>query len=530
VALDFPSSPTNGQEYEGYVYDTAKGAWLHFDYLSGVSLLGTIFGWPRETIPSWALEANGAAVSRTTYSGLFALYGTTFGAGDGTTTFNLPDYRGDTLVGKAASGTFGTLGATVGSETHSHTLSDAGAAKLQMISGFAYVDRVAGFPSWNSDRRIAAETSDNVTASTTGTGLMGATDTGSSIQPSVVVKWIICATTSTGDFNTEVQTALVTKVSNTPLSQNFILNGAFDIWQRGTSFFGSGVYCADRWIQTRSANVTFTVDRSTDVPAGQPLQYSALLAVALTNTLAQLEQRIESANAQELAGQVVTFSIWAKNDLGVASNSTLTWTSDYPTTTDDWTTPISDQSGTFAATFTLGTWVRYSATFTVNALATRGYRILVKRTQAVAEDTLTYLTGAQLELGSSVTPFRRNAPSIQAELAACQRYYYRITSSEESDGFGMGLMTNATNASSSVPFPVTMRIVPAFASSAASTFQVADGVSTYTPSAIAVANALTRFNGFVNATIATSAGGRGVLLRSSASGATTAFLGFEAEL
>ncbi|MCR4299980.1 MAG: tail fiber protein, partial [Sulfuricaulis sp.] len=51
------------------------------------------------TAPTGWLKANGAAVSRTTYAALFAAIGTTFGAGDGTTTFNLPDQRGEIIRG-----------------------------------------------------------------------------------------------------------------------------------------------------------------------------------------------------------------------------------------------------------------------------------------------------------------------------------------------------------------------------------------------------------------------------------------------
>ena len=54
----------------------------------------TIIYVPRSTAPSGYLKANGAVVSRTTYASLFAVIGTTFGAGDGSTTFGLPDLRG----------------------------------------------------------------------------------------------------------------------------------------------------------------------------------------------------------------------------------------------------------------------------------------------------------------------------------------------------------------------------------------------------------------------------------------------------
>ena len=464
MTLDFPSAPTNGQQYQGYVYDTAKGVWSHFDYLSGVSLLGTVYGWPLEDVPSWALELDGQAVSRTTYSGLFALLGTTYGAGDGSTTFNLPDYRGRTLVGRDTGQTeFDVVGETGGAKTHTLTTTEMPSHAHDIRTkndDFNFTSATAGVGPTFADAKDGINTFNNFSGIVQATGGGGAHN---NLQPYAVVKWIICATTSTGDFNTEVQTALVTRVSDTPLSQNFILNGAFDIWQRGTSsLIGSNVYCADRWIQTRSASTTLVVSRSTDVPAGQPLQYSALFSVGSTNTLAQLQQRIESTNAQEIAGKVVTFSIWAKNGLGAASNSTLTWSSDYPTTTDDWTTPISDQSGTFAATFTLGAWVRYSATFTVNALATRGYRIIIRRTQTAAEITETYFTGAQLEVGINVTPFRRNAPNIQAELAACQRYYEVSVASGTSQQYvGTGVAYTAGSMYAMLPFKVEKRIVPA---------------------------------------------------------------------
>ena len=48
-----------------------------------------------DTAPSGYLKANGDAISRTTYADLFTAIGTTFGVGDGSTTFNLPDMRGE---------------------------------------------------------------------------------------------------------------------------------------------------------------------------------------------------------------------------------------------------------------------------------------------------------------------------------------------------------------------------------------------------------------------------------------------------
>jgi microcystin-dependent protein len=67
--------------------------------LSALSPPGAVVHFARNTAPSGWLKANGAAISRTAYAALFAAIGTTFGAGDGGTTFNLPDLRGEFVRG-----------------------------------------------------------------------------------------------------------------------------------------------------------------------------------------------------------------------------------------------------------------------------------------------------------------------------------------------------------------------------------------------------------------------------------------------
>jgi phage-related tail fiber protein len=60
---------------------------------------GAVMAFARSSVPTGWLKCNGAAVSRTTYANLFAAIGTTYGAGDGSTTFNLPDLRGEFIRG-----------------------------------------------------------------------------------------------------------------------------------------------------------------------------------------------------------------------------------------------------------------------------------------------------------------------------------------------------------------------------------------------------------------------------------------------
>ena len=78
---------------------TQIGTPLNKENLSKLVPAGVVLYFASTTPPEDFLECDGAAISRSTYSGLFAVIGTTFGAGDGSTTFNLPDLRGEFMRG-----------------------------------------------------------------------------------------------------------------------------------------------------------------------------------------------------------------------------------------------------------------------------------------------------------------------------------------------------------------------------------------------------------------------------------------------
>jgi microcystin-dependent protein len=103
---------------------TANGARINLGLGTFLVPTGSLIMWPSNTIPSdWKL-CNGAAISRITYATLFSLLGTTFGAGDGSTTFNLPDYRNKMPYGADAvvvGATGGSADAIVVSHTHTAT-------------------------------------------------------------------------------------------------------------------------------------------------------------------------------------------------------------------------------------------------------------------------------------------------------------------------------------------------------------------------------------------------------------------------
>ena len=92
--------------YEATKYDFSGAA------LTGIEGIptATIVPWSSASVPSGFLECDGTAVSRSTYSALFAIVGTTYGAGDGSTTFNTPDLQDNTPVGKSGTKTLGSTG------------------------------------------------------------------------------------------------------------------------------------------------------------------------------------------------------------------------------------------------------------------------------------------------------------------------------------------------------------------------------------------------------------------------------------
>lgn len=138
---------------------------------------GTILPWSAASLPTGFLECNGQAVSRSTYSALFAIVGTTYGAGDGSSTFALPDLQNNVPVGKsnnkalASSGGANTVAATgnVGGSTANATLSTA-----QLASHSHSSTSVPGGPNSNSGNQV-----DGATVSPTYAGSIGTNNAGS---------------------------------------------------------------------------------------------------------------------------------------------------------------------------------------------------------------------------------------------------------------------------------------------------------------------------------------------------------------
>lgn len=234
---------------------------------------------------------------------------------------------------------------------------------------------------------------------------------------------------------------------------NFLINGAFDIWQRGTSFSSSS-YTADRWYSPITSNCSVSQEAS-DLPVG--FKFGTKFVTTGAGTFAQWQQAIESSTVALLRGKTVTISAYVK----LSSNFVGSWYAQmyYNTATDalaSQTTSI--LSAALANATTASSWTRISATVTVPADAVGLAAMFVPDTVQPTGVTVR-MTGMQLEIGSSATPFKRNSPSIQAELAACQRYYTRLQGFNAYDA-GIGQFAGTSQSMNRFQFPVQMRVTP----------------------------------------------------------------------
>ncbi len=150
--------------------------------------VGTPLDWDVSTLPWWAIECDGSAVSRTTYARLFSILSTTWGVGDGSTTFNVPDKRGRASIGVGTGSglTARTLAATGGAETHLLSTAEMPAHTHTLQSN---TENVANGTS--AQARQYANISNQGTSNSYASGSSGSGGTHNNMQPFIVEKKII---------------------------------------------------------------------------------------------------------------------------------------------------------------------------------------------------------------------------------------------------------------------------------------------------------------------------------------------------
>jgi hypothetical protein len=249
--------------------------------------------------------------------------------------------------------------------------------------------------------------------------------------------------------------------------KNKFINGDFSIWQRGTSFTnpGDNTYNCDRYrANGNGTGVTKIISRQAFTPgtapvAGYEAQYFYRFAQTVAGTGATYNNGIQQPieDVRTFAGQTVTWSFWAKAD----STRTV-----YPNVERFY-----GSGGTGYEYINLPgvvittSWTRHSITFTVPSIASKTLGAGSYFMPYIGFDANTVQTfdfwGWQIEAGPIATPFTTATGTIQGELAACQRYYYRWTSGATYARYPtLGVASSTTIGSFPAAIPVTMRTTP----------------------------------------------------------------------
>lgn len=260
--------------------------------------------------------------------------------------------------------------------------------------------------------------------------------------------------------------------SATPSASNPVLNSAMQVWQRGTSVSAvaslSQQYTADRWALNTAASQASTVSRqvtgdTTNLPS---IQYCARVQrnSGQTGTGAMsFDQSLETINSIPFVGKGVTVSFYARagaNYSATGSGFTLQLLSG--TGTDQNANTATGLAVIASTSVTLTTtWQRFTFTASVGTTVTQLFTRFANTPTGTAGTNDYYeVTGVQIDVGSVALPFRTYAATIQGELAACQRYYYRMGGAQAYTYLGYGSAQNSTLAYPLVYPPSTMRVTP----------------------------------------------------------------------
>jgi len=252
--------------------------------------------------------------------------------------------------------------------------------------------------------------------------------------------------------------------------RNAIINGNFDVWQRGTSQTASGYGSADRW-GFDAGTSTFTMSQAsftlgqTDVP-NEPKHYAstAVTTGSTAGSFALYYQQIESVRT--LAGQTATLSFWAKAD--AAKDIAVELSQSF----GSGGSPSAQVNGIGVTTCSLTTsWQKFEVTVAIpsisgKALGTNSDDKLTllfwldagsdfnARTNSLGNQSGTFdIAQVQLEAGSVATPFERR--SYGEELALCQRYCQTVRESAAN-----GRAASSNNSITCAYFNTYMRFTP----------------------------------------------------------------------
>ena len=335
--------------------------------------------------------------------------------------------------------------------------------------------------------------------------------------------------------------------ANQVAGKNAIINGNFLINQRAfTSNTTDNSFNFDRWKQQNFGG-SQTVTPQTFTPGAAPESgyegrtyvQSITASQSAAGHLGIITQRIEDCT--RFAGQTITISFWAKANTGTPKIGVEIWR-DYGTGGSPTTAESVNQSSITLTT----SWARYSVTVAVPSIsgktlgttANTSYLELNlwqsaganynSRASSIGIQNFTLsLWGVQAEAGSVATAFQTATGTLQGELAACQRYYWRVNAGEPYSPYGTGAAQTTTKQNATVLFPQIMRTKPSAIDY--------NALLVLNPGVAGVAvTALTQSEGNIKSSFLSATVASGLTANSfyvlSADGTSNGYLGFSSEL
>jgi hypothetical protein len=334
--------------------------------------------------------------------------------------------------------------------------------------------------------------------------------------------------------------------------KNKIINGDFTINQRAfTTTTTNGAYGFDRWtnaLTTGGGTVTFSAQTFTlgaaPVAGYESTNFYRCVTSGQVNTDARATFRQNIESVKTFAGQTITVSFYAK-----AATGTPNLNVEILQVFGSGGSPSAEVStvGTKQAITT--SWARYSWTIAVPSISgktigTSGGDMLRLNIWASAGSTRNAesgtlgiqnntfdIWGVQAEYGSTATPFQTATGTIQGELDACMRYYYRsVTNGTASTWFASGFAYNSTRLLAFFKLPVRMRVNPTSieTSGTAADYWVVVGTTVSTATSVPTLDTSNWDNVLLNLNTTGLTAGQGGLL--GANSTNNAYIGFNAEL
>ena len=303
-----------------------------------------------------------------------------------------------------------------------------------------------------------------------------------------IVVGVVTATSIAGVTTAGITTAYIGAINDGPISgaRNRIINGDFRIDQRNAGVSTTptnGAYTLDRWQAALSQTSKFTVQQSGTTAVGFTSSLLVTSSSAYTVGASEsfrVQQNIEGFNISDLAwgtanAKPVTLSFWVRSSLtgtfgGSVLDSLTTYSYPFSYTISSANTfeyktitiPGPTSGGTWGTTNGVGMLLNFSlgsgssVSGTAGSWASATYTSSTGATSVVGTNGATwYITGVQLEAGTTATAFERR--SYGQELALCQRYACVFGGSVVNQQIGQGRTSDATTIELFIPLPVTMR-------------------------------------------------------------------------